>query len=320
MITSGLFNSINGDRKYDAVWFARYFSTFIGNGVFPNPSTGLQVVENENMTTIVKPGDGWINGYFIVNDGEHILQHDIADGTLTRIDRIVMRLDFGARLINIMVRKGAYGSVPVAPTVIRNADFYELVLADVTIRPGVLRIIQGDIKDQRLNSELCGIVHGTVDQVDTSTIFNQYQSWFEEMTGEKTEDFTLWTAERKAIFEQWFVTITDILDTNVAGNLLILIHENEFNIKDMVKIKRDVVIPISGWMFNEVTALFENVINDLDVTSESVVDINIHVTSLEDASYVMSACKTNDGYITMYAKGAVEQDLIADYKITKQVI
>ena len=79
-ITSGLFNSINGDRRYDAKWFALYFATFIGNGVFPNPSTGLQVYENENMTTTVKPGKGWINGYFIVNDSDYILEHDLADG------------------------------------------------------------------------------------------------------------------------------------------------------------------------------------------------------------------------------------------------
>ena len=98
-IISGMFNSIDGDRRYDASWFARYFATFIGNGVFPNPSTGLQVLEGGNMTTTVKAGNGWINGYFIKNDSDYILQHDLADGVLKRIDRIVMRLNHLSRQV-----------------------------------------------------------------------------------------------------------------------------------------------------------------------------------------------------------------------------
>ena len=49
MERSAFFNSINGDRRYKAEVFAEYFSSFIGNGVFPNPSTSLQVIANDDM-------------------------------------------------------------------------------------------------------------------------------------------------------------------------------------------------------------------------------------------------------------------------------
>lgn len=234
-ITSGLFNSINGDRRYNASWFARYFATFIGNGVFPNPSTGLQLIENENMTTTVKAGDGWINGYFIVNDGDYILQHDLADGVLKRIDRVVMRLNYSTRQIEIVIKKGAFAGSPVAPNLQRDADAYELGLADVLINNGATQITQANITDLRLNTELCGIVHGTVDQVDTTTLFNQYQTWLDEKKAEynadlidyitsKNDELNNWyystTTEFEEDFNLWFQTIKDLLDESIEGNLL----------------------------------------------------------------------------------------------------
>ena len=75
-IRSGFFNSVNGDRKYDANRFAEYFASFIGNGVFPDPSDGLQVVANDDMTVTVKAGKCWINGYIMINDDDYILEID----------------------------------------------------------------------------------------------------------------------------------------------------------------------------------------------------------------------------------------------------
>lgn len=207
-LTSGIFNSVNGDRKYNAQWFASYFASFIANGVFPNPSTGLQVVGNTNMTTVVNPGQGWINGYYLVNDANYILTHDVADGVLKRIDRVVMRLNFLTRQIEVLIKKGTFASSPVAPVLQRNTDAYELALADVLINNGATVITQANITDQRLNTALCGIVHGVVDQVDTTAIFNQYQAWFGEFTVDKQADF-----------EEWMETLKDILDGDVAANL-----------------------------------------------------------------------------------------------------
>lgn len=319
-IFSGLFNSINGDRKYNATWFARYFATFIGNGVFPNPSTGLQVVESVNMTTIVKPGDGWINGYFIVNDSDLILSHDNADGVLKRIDRVVMQLDYSGRVINILIKKGAFASSPVAPAIQRDPDYHELVLADVLIRAGTTSITQSDITDQRLNSALCGIVHGVVDQVDTTTIFNQYQSWYEQMTGVKLDEYDAWFTQHQQEFDDWFVSIQNILDTNVAGNLLQLIQTNESNIKSLIKTRNDIDVLSSGWVLNAVTKRYEYVINDADITPESIVDVNIHLDYLDFAKSLMSACISAAGTVTLYSLSIVNNDLLVDYRITKEVV
>jgi len=206
-IRSGFFNSVNGDRKYDAARFAEYFASFISNGVFPNPSTNLQVVAQTipDMTVIVRPGKAWINGYILINDGDYVLQLDPADGVLNRIDRVVARYDVKDREIRLEVKKGTFASSPVAPTLQRDADAYELGIADIYVAAGAVSISQANITDLRMNSNYCGIVAGTVDQIDTTGLFAQYQ----------------------AAFEDWFQELEDVLDDNAAANLLNIINEHK---------------------------------------------------------------------------------------------
>ena len=91
MERSSFFNAQMQGNSYDRVYlaedFARYFASFIGNGVFPTPSTNLQVVAiNSNMTIKIKIGKAWINGYFYENteDLTHVIE--VADGLLNRIE------------------------------------------------------------------------------------------------------------------------------------------------------------------------------------------------------------------------------------------
>ncbi|MDX8359831.1 phage tail protein [Cytobacillus sp. IB215316] len=200
-IKSGIFNSVNGDRRYKAEDFAAYFATFIKDGVFPNPSNGFQVIANGDMTVSLKAGQAWIKGYYITNDSDYNITLDVADGVLNRIDRIGLRLDFLNREILPVVMKGEFASSPVVPALQRDADAYEIALADVLVNNGALSISQSNISDQRFNTDLCGIVAGAVDQIDTTNLFAQYDDEF----------------------KAWFETIRDTLSGDVAGNLSNLI-------------------------------------------------------------------------------------------------
>ena len=51
------------DRAEEASFFAKYFSQFISNGVFPNPSTNMQVLATEGMQVKVDIGVCYMNGY-----------------------------------------------------------------------------------------------------------------------------------------------------------------------------------------------------------------------------------------------------------------
>lgn len=317
-IYSGIFNSVNGDRKYNAWWFAKYFSTFIGNGVFPNPSTNLQVVSNENMRVVVKPGSGWIDGYFIFSDGDHVLSLDVADGVLKRIDRVVMRLNHLTRKIEIVVKKGTFASSPVAPTLQRDANAYELALADVLINNGVTQITQANITDQRLNSTLCGIVHGTVNQVDTTTIFNQYQAWFNDIKGSVTGELVAFQEIQEQEFLTWFESIKDILDGDVAANLAARIANLEQGLANHIaEVSHIKWIETIGGTANALTATIDGLTsykNGLAVsfpaTSNSTAAVTLNINSLgaipikKANGTAFSIAKANGVYTVRYRAGA----------------
>lgn len=145
-------------------------------------------------------------------------------------------------------KKGALSGQPVAPTLQRDADAWEIAVADIKIVHGTVSITQSMVTDLRMNAELCGWVTGVVTQIDTTTLFNQMEQWKKEYIANSDEwtneqknlflswasrfevdssnwkkeqetVFSNWSIEQKAAFDAWFNTIKDILDTNAAGNL-----------------------------------------------------------------------------------------------------
>jgi len=219
MERSAFFNSVNNDRVYNAQSFAEYFASFIANGVFPNPSNNLQVFAYDGFQLRVSPGKAWINGYFYVNDDDLYITLDLPDAVLSRIDAVVLRYSLADRNIKVAVKKGAFSSSPTPPTLQRDASIYELCLAQVYVAAGATSITQADITDTRLSTELCGIVHAVVDQVDTTTLFNQYLSWYQQTTTDAEADIEVMKQQFEQDFNTWFATIQSILDENTAMQL-----------------------------------------------------------------------------------------------------
>lgn len=202
---SGFFDAhyVNGeyDRVYLAEHFARYFASFIGNGIFGGKSNELMVREKEpaSMGIRVLSGQAWIDGYWYENDGEHSLAIDVADGVLHRIDSIMVRWIHAERTIRLAVRKGTAAVNPSAPSVQRNDDFYELKLADVSVRAGTTKITQADITDKRYNTDVCGLVVGVVQQLDPDEFGIQLDTYIQEFMSEHDS----WKNATQSDIEQW---------------------------------------------------------------------------------------------------------------------
>lgn len=211
------------DRAEEASFFAKYFSQFISNGVFPNPSTNMQVLATEGMNIKVDIGVCYINGYMGWVEPAETFEIEESD-LQARIDRIVARLDFTDRSIKLVVKKGTAQGNPVAPTLQRDYDIYEIGLADIRVNANVIEITQENITDLRLNTELCGIVANQLQHVDTTTIFNQYMDWLKRIMQEGEEKLINAEKNFEENFKTWFQTIQDVLDGDVAGNLLNLIN------------------------------------------------------------------------------------------------
>ena len=277
MEKSSFFNSRSRDRLYKAEDWASYFASFIGNGVFPVPSTSLQIVTGSGMTVTVRAGKAWINGYFYNNTGDLSLTLPTADGVLNRIDRIVVRWDLTERRIYSAVKSSAPSASPVAPSLQRDADAYEICLADVLVGAGVTAVSQANITDQRLNGALCGVVAGVVDQIDTDAFNAQLQAWFDDYKDMSLSEYNdlvsymnslalLGDQQYEALqaymnafklqsendFNAWFASLQNVLDEDTAGHLLNLIQNNTTRIE-----------LIEAVLFNDITTnpfliLFDN--------------------------------------------------------------
>ncbi len=167
MEKSSFFNSVAGDRKYNAADWAAYFASLVGNGVFGSPADNLKILLGENMCVTVSAGSGWINGYYYVNTSNFLLEVPTPDGVLPRIDRVVLQWNFDERNIRVKVKKGVPASAPIAPELQRDASIYELGLADILIPAGAGAVLASNITDLRGTSTLCGIVSSIVQEAHT---------------------------------------------------------------------------------------------------------------------------------------------------------
>lgn len=308
------FNSAPGDERWHyASDFADYFGSVLSSGLISSGDSpvGLQVTVNSGtMTTSVKVGRALIKGYSYENTTPVTLTHAIPEQTLDRIDRIVLRLDLknASRFIKVFVKEGVSALEPIPPTLQRDQYIYELSLAQVRIRKNTSSIVVSDIKDERADENLCGIVQSLI-TVPTSVFQQQFEIWKINFVNTKTDEF-----------ENWMQTLEGILSGDVAGNLLTLINENKSYIQTLIKQKTNITVSAASWSFDNALGLYKYQLNDTDITASSVVDVNIHVSDLAKAKVLLSANESFDGYVQLYANSTVDSDLAIDYRITKEVV
>lgn len=206
MEESSFFNDVDGDRVYYAEDFAEYFTPFFTNGIFNN---GCQVLGNTNdMSVSVGTGRAFIEGHRYVNKKDKILVIDNADGVLSRIDNIVIRLDLTNRNVTAQVIKGTFSNNPVAPDLVRTSTVYDLRIAKVNIPAGTTEITQNLIEDCRFITSDCGNVISPIETPDTEQLFIQIQEIFDKFIIDNTNEF-----------DEWFEHVKGQLSTDVAGNL-----------------------------------------------------------------------------------------------------
>ena len=81
------------DRAYASKDFANFFADLVKSGVLLTSSTNLQVIASSGMTVLLNPGVAFLKGQRYYNDVAKPINVPTADGSLDRIDRIVVRLN-----------------------------------------------------------------------------------------------------------------------------------------------------------------------------------------------------------------------------------
>lgn len=209
-VTYGFFNSLNGDRKYNADQMSEYFKGIVSDGVYENVGGAMQVLASTGMSVQVQTGRMLIDSKWVENDAVLTITLNAAHVILNRYTAIVARLDRSNRLIEIVAKDGANASTPIKPTIQDDATITEKCLAYIYVGAGVTSLSQANIEDTRANTNICGWVTGIIEQVDTSQLFLQWQTAYQEFYSQMQS----WMASEQAAFESWYQSLTEDLHIN----------------------------------------------------------------------------------------------------------
>lgn len=130
------------------------------NGVFASPVNGLLIVAAGGMKVRVNPGGCHIEGALSYEPIQRDITLSPSSATLPRIDRIVCRFDTAEdkRNIEIYLKEGVPATTPSPQSIVRQSNYFEIVIADILVPKGATQITNSNITDQRMNGDLCGLV------------------------------------------------------------------------------------------------------------------------------------------------------------------
>lgn len=334
-IRCGFFNSVNQDRLYPADDMTKPYEMLVSNGVFATqlgtPSNYLQVYAEGGMNVKIKAGRGIFFDKWFLNDSDMVLSLDSAEPTLSRIDSVVVKVDKSenVRAASIEIKKGSPNSSPQPPALTHTDYVREYRLANVTIAPNTGSITQTMIQDTRGLSE-CGWVTSLIQQLDTSTLYEQWQAGFEEWFQDVKE--TLSTATLIRSYNKTYTTSVqdeveipidipqfnrniDILQVYING--LMLIKDVEYTIIDNTEIELtdgvDVGTPISFVVYKSIDG------SDAETVVSQVVELQnnldkIRLTSTTGA--VKRAIFSGDLLATFRTMGVGMHTILASDAVT----
>lgn len=262
--TSGFFNSVNGDRLYNADQMSRIFEGLISDGVYASVGNKLAVQPNNGMTIQIASGRGWFGRHWVNNDSEYTLTVAESDVVLKRYVAVCIKVDDTDAVRDAVpyLKYGEFATSPVKPTMTRTETVKEYCLAYIYIKAGATAITAGDIEDTRADESLCGWVTGLIEQLSSATLFSQFT----------------------ALFNDWFNGLQDIINENTEAMLV-----------NALPTSVTVTLASGGWVSNGAGAYVQSVTvtNMNDTKSVMVAPNNDSLTSYSASEIRCTAQGTN---------------------------
>lgn len=256
-VSSGFFNSLNGDRKYNAAQISAIFDGLIIDGVFASIGTAFAVKAAGGLTVNVGVGKAWFDHTWTVNDSILPMTAPEAEVLLDRIDAVVLEVNGteSVRENTIKFVKGNPSSAPSRPTLTNEGNVHQYPLCYIYRKYGTAVINQADITPM-VGTESTPFVTGILQTISLDELLGKWQDELDRFTDARSQevdnwiaqeesDFTTWFNEMKAdlqqeqnVLDQWIATeqadflawynqMKDQLSGDVAGNLQLEIDKEE---------------------------------------------------------------------------------------------
>lgn len=256
-ITSGFFNSVNGDRKYDAIQMSSIFDGLIVDGVFASIGNAFNVKAAGGLNLTVDTGKAWFDHTWTLNDSVLQIVAPDAELLLDRIDAVVLEINNSesVRKNDIKIVKGTASSSAVKPTlknegnvrqhpicyIFRKAGSSSIMQADITMAvgteempfvTGILQTISLDELLGKWQDELDTFVANESAKINdwTENEESELTAWLNTMKADLQSEKTLldnWVAAQETDFLAWYNRMKGQLDNDAAGNLQLSIDKEE---------------------------------------------------------------------------------------------
>lgn len=256
-VSSGFFNSLNGDRKYNAAQMSAIFDGLIIDGVFASIGTAFAVKAAGGLTVNVGIGKAWFDHTWTVNDSILPMTAPEAEVLLDRIDAVVLEVNGMASVRENTIKfvKGNPSSAPSRPTLMNEGNVHQYPLCYIYRKYGTAVINQADITPM-VGTESTPFVTGILQTVSLDELLGKWQdeldrftdarsqevddwiaqeesdftTWFDKMKADLQQEQTVldqWIASEQADFLSWYNQMKDQLSGDVAGNLQLEIDKEE---------------------------------------------------------------------------------------------
>ncbi len=256
-VSSGFFNSLNGDRKYNAAQMSAIFDGLIVDGVFASIGTAFAVKAAGGLTVNVGIGKAWFDHTWTVNDSILPMTAPEAEVLLDRIDAVVLEVNGteSVRENTIKFVKGNPSSAPSRPTLTNEGNVHQYPLCYIYRKYGTAVINQADITPM-VGTESTPFVTGILQTISLDELLGKWQdeldrftdarsqevdewiaqeesdftAWFNKMKADLQQEQTVldqWIASEQADFLAWYNQMKDQLSGDVAGNLQLEIDKEE---------------------------------------------------------------------------------------------
>lgn len=256
-VSSGFFNSLNGDRKYNAAQMSAIFDGLIIDGVFASIGTAFAVKASGGLTVNVGIGKAWFDHTWTVNDSILPMTAPEAEVLLDRIDAVVLEVNGMESVRNNTIKfvKGNPSSAPSRPTLTNEGNVHQYPLCYIYRKYGTAVINQADITPM-VGTESTPFVTGILQTISLDELLGKWQdeldrftdarskevddwiaqeesdftAWFNKMKADLQQEQTVldqWIASEQADFLAWYNQMKDQLSGDVAGNLQLEIDKEE---------------------------------------------------------------------------------------------
>lgn len=304
-VTSGFFNSLNGDRKYNAEQMSQIFDGVINDGVFANIGTAFQVKADVGNTVTVGIGKAWFNSAWLLNDSILPITLDQAEILQDRYDAIVIEIDHSdsVRQGSIKVVKGTPSTSAKWPAMIATEYVHQYPLAYIYRKAESTEITQADIGNC-IGMDVCPYITGILQVQSIEKNVAQWQAQWEEwhrthtatawaevnqmlsdlqiMLDDASADIASWKAKQESDFDTWFNSIKGLLDEDPAASLASAIATLQTEVAD--KVDRDGDTMTDSLDFKKFDNGYGRVTKDHTATLDygtRVVDVDANGTTLQ---------------------------------------